>query len=232
VKLIGGFDVEKDNESKNRLEIHNEIEKLMNLKHPCVAAHFGFVVSSTWTELKIVRAYAPIGSLEDILQTSPLWWTATARSIAVVGIALGMGFVHSFGLIWGNLKPSNILFDESHESQIVYIIPNRRESHCQENFDGNVRTAKRALSALAVLEVLSGHKLTQKADVFAFASILFTIVVGHHPFREMADRSGRAERLLIVNRTIPGFAPFLVPQVDSFETVDRSGRSTLISGNY
>jgi hypothetical protein len=73
VKLIGSFDVEKGSESENRLEIQNEIEKLMNLKHPCVAALFGFVVSSTWTELKIVRAYSPIDSLEEALQTSPSW---------------------------------------------------------------------------------------------------------------------------------------------------------------
>jgi hypothetical protein len=71
-----------------------------------------------------VRAYAQIGSLEEVLQTSPSWWTATVKSIAVVGIALGMKFVHSFGLVCGNLKPNNSLFDESHRIQIVDIIPN------------------------------------------------------------------------------------------------------------
>jgi hypothetical protein len=71
VKLIGHFKVEKGSESKNRLESQNGIEKLINLKHPCVSAPFGFVVSSIWTELKIVRADAPIGSLETVLQTSP-----------------------------------------------------------------------------------------------------------------------------------------------------------------
>jgi hypothetical protein len=65
-------------------------------------------------ELKIVRAYAPIGSLEEVLQTSPSWWTVTVKSIAFASFALGMRVVHSFGLICGNLKPSHILVDESH----------------------------------------------------------------------------------------------------------------------
>jgi maternal embryonic leucine zipper kinase len=129
VKVIESFDVEKGSKSENRLEIQNESEKLMNLKHPCVAALFGFVVSSTWTELKIVRAYTPIGSLEEVLQTSPPWWTATVKSIAVVGIALGMCFVHSFGLVCRNLKPRNILFNEFHRIQIVDVIPNWAKLH-------------------------------------------------------------------------------------------------------
>jgi serine/threonine protein kinase len=121
----------------------------MNLKHPCVPALFGFVVSSTWTELKIVRAYAPIGSLEEALQTSPSWWTVTVKSIAVAGIAPGMRFVHSFGLVCGNLKPSNILFDESHRIQIVDIIPNLAELHSRENFDENTREVLNSRSALS-----------------------------------------------------------------------------------
>jgi serine/threonine protein kinase len=213
VKLIGGVDVEKGSESENRLEIQNEIEKLMNLKHPCVAAPFGFVVSSTWTELKLVRAYAPIGSLEEILQTSPSWWTATARSIAVVGIALGMRFVHSFGFVWGNLKPSNIVFNESHRIQIVDVIPNWAELHSRENFDESVWTASRMLSEFAAPEVLFCRKLTQKVDVFAFASILFTIVVGHRPFGETAERSGRSQRPLIVRDALQAFVPDFVSQL-------------------
>jgi hypothetical protein len=46
------------------------------------------------------------------------------KSIAVVGIVLGMRFMHSFAFVCGNLKPSNIRSDASHRIQIVDIIPN------------------------------------------------------------------------------------------------------------
>jgi serine/threonine protein kinase len=39
----------------------------------------------------------------------------TVKSIAAVGIMLAMRFVHSFGLVSGNLKPQNILFNEIHQ---------------------------------------------------------------------------------------------------------------------
>jgi serine/threonine protein kinase len=135
------------------------------------------------------------------------------KSIAVAGIALGMRFVHSFGLVCGNLKPRNSLFDESHRIQIVDIIPNWEESHSREDFGGSARTANGAPSEFAAPEVLSGGRLTQKADVFAFASILFSIVVGHRPFRETAERSGRAERPLIVRDVLQAFVPNFVSRL-------------------
>jgi hypothetical protein len=111
----------------------------MNLKHPCIAAHLGFVVSSTWMELKILRGYAPLGSREEVLQASPLWWTVTVKSIGAAGIALMMRFVLSFGLICGNVTPNHNLFDESHRIQIVDIIPNWTELRNREHFDDSTR---------------------------------------------------------------------------------------------
>jgi serine/threonine protein kinase len=214
VTLIDHFDVQNGRESENRLQIENEIEKLMNLKHSCVAAPFGFVVSSTWTELKIVRTYFPIGSLEEVLQTSPAWWTMTMKSIAVVGIVLGLRFVHSFGLVCMNLKPSNILFDGSHHVQIVDIVPNQAALYCRENFDERTRKAKRVPSKFVAPEVLIGHKPTQKADIYSFALILFSIVVGHHMFEETDDRGCCAEKLLIVDDdAIPRFVSGFVHQL-------------------
>jgi serine/threonine protein kinase len=141
----------------------------MNLRHPCVPARYRFIVSPNWTELKIPRAYAPIASLEEVLQTSASWWTVTVKSIAVVEIALGMRFVHSFEMVFGNLKPSNVVFNELHRIQIVDIVPNRAESHCRKDFDESARKANGVTSEFAAPEVLSGRKLTQKADVFACA---------------------------------------------------------------
>jgi hypothetical protein len=62
-------------------------------------------------------------------------------------------------------------------------------------------------------EVLSGRKLTQKTNVFALASILFSISVGHRPCRETAERSGRAERPLIICDALQGFVPDFVSRL-------------------
>jgi hypothetical protein len=65
-------------------------------------------------------------------------------------------------------------------------------------------------SEFAAPEVLSNKELTRQADVFAFASILFTIVVSRRPFGEAGEQGVRAQRPLIVGGAIPGFVPGFV----------------------
>jgi serine/threonine protein kinase len=147
------------------------------------------------------------------------------KSIAVVGIVLGLRFVHSFGLVCMNLKPSNILFDESHHIQLVDIVPNQASLYCRENFDERTRRANRVPSKFVAPEVLIGHKPTQKADVYSFALILFSIVVGYYPFEETDDWGCCAERDVIVDDdAIPSCVSGFVRQLI------RSGLSTNPNG--
>jgi hypothetical protein len=67
VKLFGKFDLDEN------CEIEREIEKLMTVTHPCIAAPFGFVLSTASKQLKIARLYPWSGSLNDVLSARPLW---------------------------------------------------------------------------------------------------------------------------------------------------------------
>jgi hypothetical protein len=69
-------------------------------------------------------------------------------------------------------------------------------------------------SEFAAPKVLSGAEPTRKADVVAFASILFSIVVGHRPFGEVGDRTVRAEMPPIFSG--PGFVPEFVSRLIRF----------------
>jgi tRNA A-37 threonylcarbamoyl transferase component Bud32 len=94
----------------------------VNLRHPCIATPIGFVFrveSSGLRELKIVGLSIEGCSLRDVVLSNPVWWTPTVKAKAVVGIALGLQFGHSFGMIHGRLNSNTILFDESHRIQIT-----------------------------------------------------------------------------------------------------------------
>jgi serine/threonine protein kinase len=105
---------------KSRME--NEIERMINLVHPCIAAPIGFVVSiesGSREELKIVRLYLEGCSLFEVVSVNPIWWTSTVKAKAIAGIVLGLRFAHSLGLLHGHLTSHNILFDSDHCIQIV-----------------------------------------------------------------------------------------------------------------
>jgi serine/threonine protein kinase len=88
-----------------RCQIETEIVNLLNLRHPMIAPLIGRI------QFKTVRLYVADASLADVLSNPPAWWTPTAKAKAVVGIALGLRFVHALGLLHGAVKASNVLFD-------------------------------------------------------------------------------------------------------------------------
>jgi serine/threonine protein kinase len=106
--------------------IEHEIENLINLRHPCIAAPIGFVFpmeSGNRLEFKIVRLYLEGYSLLEVISVHPLWWTSTVKAKVVAGLVLGLRFAHSLGLVHGHLTGNNILFDSDHCIQIVDFNP-------------------------------------------------------------------------------------------------------------
>jgi serine/threonine-protein kinase len=166
VKLFGEFNQDQG------CEIEREIEKWINVRHPCIAAPFGFVLLTASKELEIARLYSRSDSLNDALSARPLWWAPTAKAIAVAGIVHGMKFLHSFRLIHGGLKPSNVLFDEYHRIQIADFGRSRLDAR------ESAATAHAIESEFEALEARSAEERTAKVDVLSFALILFEIVVG------------------------------------------------------
>jgi serine/threonine protein kinase len=81
-----------------------------------------------------------------------------------------MQFLHSFGLIHGCLKPSNVLFDKYHRIQIADFGQNR--------FDRRESPATACGIGLEfpALEMRPGEECSAKIDVFSFTLILLEIV--------------------------------------------------------
>jgi serine/threonine protein kinase len=160
-------------ESIERSQMEHEIENLINLHHPCIAAPIGFVVrieSGDAQELKIVRLYLEGLSLFEVLSVRPVWWTSTVKAKAIAGIVLGLRYAHSLGLLHGHLTTSNILFDSDHCIQIVDFNPILMKLEVVEN-ESESKEGKH-------LGDFSKGRWTPKTDVHAFASILFEIIVG------------------------------------------------------
>jgi serine/threonine protein kinase len=125
-----------------------------SFRHPLIATPIGFF----FPELKSVRPWADGGSLAEVLADPPSWWTPTEKAKTVVGMAFALRFAHSFGLLHGGLKASNVLFDANHRVQIVDF------SVTQTDAGGFL-----------------GDDWRPIPDVAAFASLVSKIIVGQVP---------------------------------------------------
>jgi serine/threonine protein kinase len=171
--------------------VESKIEKLMNLRHPCISFTIGVVLRSPLQELQIVRQYLRGGSLSEVILSSSEWWTPTTK--AIVGIVLSMRFAHSFGLLPGHLTGDNVVFDDDGLIQIC------------DFYQKSLSEAGGNLEAIAEVESFSGEYWRPNADVRGFAELLSRIVNG-----DSVEESG-------CGLSIPGFVLQMIERGQSLD---------------
>ncbi|OHS93728.1 hypothetical protein TRFO_39975 [Tritrichomonas foetus] len=145
------------------------------------------------------------GSIGDMIDSSSKGlvckeWTSTKRFINVVGIALGMKYLHSNHIVHRNLKPNNILLDSSFYLKIA-------DFACATEV--NLLNQNQTIIGTPLYispEVISESYLTEKIDVFAFSLVVFQILA-NVPSRELYLNANSPMKLM--NRVNNGERPKL-----------------------
>jgi serine/threonine protein kinase len=179
------------------------LEMLTHLKHPSIAPLFGIVFPTDSTSLKIATLCCQSVSLNEVLADPPSWWTRTAKSKTIAGIVHGMRFAHSIGCAHGSLKPSNILFDNNRNVQIVDFCSNRLHGSVSNDYD-----RRRCCEARDEEEAF-------QTDALSFSLILFEILVGRSVVVQSSSRDDM--KICFVDdgerAEIPSFIPFFMRQL-------------------
>jgi serine/threonine protein kinase len=106
--------------------------------------------------MKIVELFVNGFSLREVLLMNPKWWTPTMKTKTVAGIVLGLRFIHSFGLIHGNLNSNNIQITNFGQMDLEF-----ERGECVIGSD------------------VFDERWTRNVDVCGFLSILLEIIIGH-----------------------------------------------------
>jgi serine/threonine protein kinase len=163
-----------------------EVETLVKLNHPCVLRISGWKPPTPKEPAEIRTELAENGSLSGILEqvsckTQFPFWDPTGKGILICGIALGMRFIHSKGIIHGDLKPSNILVNRPGEALISDFGVSRRE------FADYTLTPESGTINYAAPELFrEGAPYTRKVDVFAFGLVVYEVLTGTAVFPSTA----------------------------------------------
>jgi TPR repeat protein len=203
-----------------------EVERLVQLKHPCVVPIVGWSPPQGSTEAQIQMEFAEHRSLYDVLEkvksgAIPHFWDPTRIGIIICGIVLGMRFVHSRGIIHRDLKPSNILLNGRGHPWIADFGTSRAASadHTWTEETGTVHYAAPELFQ-------DGVDCTAKCDVFSFGLVLYEILTrmpvfsrSERPFEVI--RRLRARDLPAIPARCGRLMQALIPQCLREEPEDR-----------
>ncbi|KAI3693382.1 hypothetical protein L6452_33217 [Arctium lappa] len=160
-------------------EFQQEVNVLSKLRHPNLVTLIG-ACPDAWI---IVYEYLSGGSLEDRLNckdnTPPLSWQNRIRIAAELCSVLI--FLHSCGIVHGDLKPANLLLDKNLVSKLSDFGICRVLS--QNEFSSNntslcCRTDPKGTFVYMDPEFLSTGELTSKSDTYSFGIILLRLLTG------------------------------------------------------
>ena len=164
-----------------RKKFERDLRCYQTLDNPAVVKFIGYSFESSDIPV-IITKYMTNGCLSRVFwslrkRKTPKGWNNTKMIINILGISLGMKYLHDCGIIHRDLKPSNVLLDENYypkltdfgiriykeeiirDMKIIYDSPQYNDPEI--NIDDSCR---------------------YKVDVFSFGIVLFFLFAEKKPF--------------------------------------------------
>lgn len=128
----------------------------------------------------IVTEFLPNNLQDAIDRAGRLPWIEVAAIGAQIGDALAAA--HRRGVLHGDLKPSDVRFDELRTVRVADFALAR-----YAGVGGSTQQSAAARMAHCPPEVAAGRRVDERTDVYALASVLYEAIAGTPPFGRLAD---------------------------------------------
>lgn len=168
--------VDKSQKSK----VLQEVRILHSLDHPNILKFYAWYETSA--HLWLVLEYCVGGDLMNLLQQDTKLPEDSVHDMAS-GLVRALQFLHSKGIIYCDLKPSNILLDENGHTKLCDFGLARKLSDISKTPFSQLPQAKRGTPCYMAPELFQdGGVHSFASDIWALGCVLFECYAGRPPF--------------------------------------------------
>jgi aurora kinase len=203
----------RESASTQHFERESSIHKQLN--HPLIVGFEQYIPAMKQQRAMIVTEFVPNGSLADYFSSGrnskqTVRANGTRIAMIVVGIVLGMRYLHSRGLIHRDLKPENILIDWDWIVRICDFCRSVLSAPPDSELDH--KQNKPSPDAFYSAPECLDNKPTLESDVFSFGLILYELLTGQPAF---APDLGQypVMKMILVDRALPDIPEYIDPEV-------------------
>lgn len=173
-------EINMDVEKKISIKIFNqEISAYLKLDNPSILKFYGYSKYNTLGEWHptIIFELVENDSLSKNLKNKQ--FSSTSRYIALIGIAIGIKYLHSQGIVHRDLKPQNILLDKNFYPKICDFGSSAISNVNLDHFNMEYVVGTVLYSAP---EILRFKDYTYKVDIFSLSFVAYEILTGKELF--------------------------------------------------
>ncbi|KAK8840219.1 hypothetical protein M9Y10_031164 [Tritrichomonas musculus] len=199
-------------------DISKEVEQLKEMKHPSIQRIVGFSIFDFNDQLKpvVIGEYSTDRTLRDIIQTERKGqiypgWNDTKRLINIYGIASGMLYLHSHGVLHPKISTKNIYVDESLYPKLSEIgtfiqVENSRSV-------ANLSARERGINPISIApEVFKSKNASEMSDVYSYSFIVYEIMTNEIPFKTVQNLNDLYNEV-VVKKSRPSLSNKQLPEI-------------------
>ncbi|KAK8898507.1 hypothetical protein M9Y10_000798, partial [Tritrichomonas musculus] len=184
--------------SESQRLLFKEITTCSNVKHPAVLSLVGFNLMDfkDRPHPTLLTEYIPNGSLQKLINNESNI-SNSKRYIILLGIALGMEYLHSQSIIHRDLKPDNVLVDENFQPFICDF---------GESMISDISVSLITMSTphgtplYMAPEILLFDPYTYKSDVYSYSILAYQVLTSQPPFPKITQQSQLKKAVLSMKR--------------------------------
>lgn len=190
----------KCTKQRNEMEIHSQLD------HPNIIRYRDFI--QTETAYILVMDYAKMGTLYDLIADPEQCITEEDTKRFMYNILTGLAYLHSHDVVHCDIKPENILIDDT----MTAVISDFGKSFDLTNLD--TKYSSYGTFEYSPPEAMSTRNATCKEDIWACGILMYLCLARKFPF----ETDDFCAMLRIIQDGIPAF-PALLDELDVSQEV-------------